>query len=408
MGLGLKKNKWTALFLSNFLGVFNDNLLKNSVIFVAVTWALPRWMTQSQLISLVSASLVLPYLILSPVGGRLAVLHSKKKIFRFFKLLEIPIMLFASLSFYFQWVFPAVLSVLIMGTQSCLYSPSKYSLIRDIGGEEGAAFGSGMFETMAFLGILIGTIVASVVSDHYSFILVSSLFLFLALAGYMVTRQIRATEQPEATDDKAHLNPLRFLVDSFRFAAGHKHVNSAVFGASAFWLIGGMLQMNIVIHTKHIYHTENTQTGLVMAVAAIGIATGCWTAGKISGKRAKKGLILIGSITMAAMFLLLATVRTGFPVYAVLVGIAAFAGGFVQVPSLAIIQQSDLGRKIGDVFAYLNLVTFILVLFGTLIFSLTTYFSSENSMVVFGVLSFLCFVVFIYFLFVSPDFRKDL
>ena len=56
------RSKWTALFLSNFLGVFNDNFLKNCIIFVAVNWALPRWMTQSQLISMVSALLVIPYL----------------------------------------------------------------------------------------------------------------------------------------------------------------------------------------------------------------------------------------------------------------------------------------------------------------------------------------------------------
>jgi predicted MFS family arabinose efflux permease len=67
-----------------------------------------------------------------------------------------------------------------------------------------------------------------------------------------------------------------------------------VFGASAFWLIGGMLQMNLVIHCKHIYHTQNATTGMVMACAAIGIALGCWAVGKISGKEVKKGLILIG------------------------------------------------------------------------------------------------------------------
>ena len=55
-----------------------------------------------------------------------------------------------------------------------------------------------------------------------------------------------------------------------------------------------MLQMNLVIHTKNIYHASNTTTGLIMAVAAIGIALGCWVAGKISGNEAKKGLILIG------------------------------------------------------------------------------------------------------------------
>src|SRR5665647_1369786 len=162
------RSKWTALFVSNFLGIFNDNLLKNSIIFITVTWTIPNWLTQSQLISIVSASLIVPYLFLSPLGGRFAVIYSKKKVFIFFKLLEFPIMFIACVAFYYQWVMLAVFSVLLMGIQSCLYSPSKYSLIRDIGGVEGVSFGSGIFEMMAFLGILTGTVIASVVSDHYS------------------------------------------------------------------------------------------------------------------------------------------------------------------------------------------------------------------------------------------------
>ena len=49
---------WTALFSSNFLGVFNDNLLKNGIIFFAIEWSLPPWMTDSQLITLASAALI--------------------------------------------------------------------------------------------------------------------------------------------------------------------------------------------------------------------------------------------------------------------------------------------------------------------------------------------------------------
>lgn len=147
----IRMKKWTSLLVANFLGVFNDNFLKNAIIFVAIGWSLPNWLTQSQLIAIVSASLVVPYLILSPLGGKLAVHYSKLKVFRFFKLMEFPIMAIACVAFLFEWVMVAVLAVLLMGIQSCLYSPAKYGLIRDIGGVEGSAFGSGMFETMAFL-----------------------------------------------------------------------------------------------------------------------------------------------------------------------------------------------------------------------------------------------------------------
>ena len=123
--------KWRELFVTNFLGVFNDNFLKNSIIFISVTWSLPTWLSQSQLISLVASCLVVPYLIFSPIGGSLAVKYSKLKVLRLLKLIEVPVMLLACVAFYKQWVLLAVLSVFALGTQSCLYSPSKYSLIRE-------------------------------------------------------------------------------------------------------------------------------------------------------------------------------------------------------------------------------------------------------------------------------------
>ena len=402
------KSKWTPLFLSNFLGVYTDNLLKNSVIFISVTWMLPTWLNQSQLISIVSASLIIPYLFLSPIGGRLAVKHSKKKVFRFFKLLELPVMLAACIAFYFHWGLLAVFTVLLIGILSCLYSPSKYSLIRDIGGEEGVSFGSGVFETMAFLGVLIGTITASVISDIQNKWLIFALFIGLALLGYFVTSVINVDEQPEESEDIGHLNPIRFLFDAYRFASQYSLVNSAVLGAASFWLIGGMLQMNLVIHTKHVYGASNTTTGVVMAIAAVGIALGTWASGKISGKEVRKGLILIGIIGMTVFFLTLTFLKLNFNFYCAAVFIVAFLGGIFQVPNLSIIQQARLGRKLGDMIAYLNLVTFIFVLIGTFLFWLTTYMTTENSFAVFGVIAIVCVLVTIYFIRKSPVFYQDI
>jgi len=403
----LFRNKWTPLFLSNFLGVFNDNFLKNCIIFIAVTWSLPGWLIQSQLISLVSAALIVPYLFLSPLAGRLAVIYSKKKVFRICKLLEIPVLVVACAAFYFQWVMLAIVTVLVMGILSCLYSPSKYSLIRDIGGTEGVSFGSGVFEAMAFLGILIGTVTASVVSDHYNQWYAFGLILGLAVLGYLVTRSIQAEELPENREDVSTINPVKFIISSYKFARQHENVNSAVFGASAFWLIGGMLQMNLLVHTEHFYHASNSVTGMIMAFAAIGIAFGTWAAGKISGKEVKRGLILIGILGMSLLFAILTFIQLNFWLYAICVFAAAFMGGLFQIPCLSMLQNANLGRKLGDMIGYLNLVTFLFVLIGTLLFSITTHFTSENTFAVFGVLFFICLLVSLYFFRKSPDFLNE-
>lgn len=394
------QNKWTPLFLSNFLGVYNDNFLKNCIIFMAITWSLPSWLTSSQLISVVSACLVLPYLVLSPLGGRLAVQYSKIAVFRIFKLLELPIMMLACLAFYYHWVSLAIFAVLLMGIQSCLYSPSKYSLIRDIGGEEGVSFGSGVFEMMAFLGILIGTVSAAFIANGNNDTLIYPIFLGIALLGYIVTRQIKAKELPLQSSNSTSLNPISFLFCSFRFARQHKDVNLAIFGASAFWLIGGMLQMNLFIHTKNIYQASNFTTGLVMASAAIGIALGSWMAGKSMGNKVNSSFIYLGLMGMMLSLFLIISLPLTLEIFSCCIFLFAFWGGFFQIPCLAMIQLSDVGRKMGDVIAYLNLTTFIFILVGTLLFSILTYLTSENSYVIFTTLLIICSIVLLVFMFI--------
>ncbi len=384
--------KWISLLAANFLGVFNDNFLKNAIIFVAIGWNLPSWLSQSQLIALVSASLVVPYLILSPLGGKLAVHYSKLKVFRVLKFIEFPIMAIACIAFLYEWVMVAMLAVLLMGIQSCLYSPAKYGLIRDIGGVEGSAFGSGMFETMAFLGILTGTVLASWLSDVYQVWVFVAVFMLLAAAGYLVSLYIKADEPLPDRESSLTVNlfPWRFLRDSYQLAKSFKQVNAAVFGVSAFWLIGALLQMNIVIHAGKFYQVSNTATGLVMAFAAIGIALGTWLSGVLTSKVKGKSLMLWGLTGMLVNLLIIVFLQINFQLFLVLIFLTACFGGLFQVPNLTVIQQADAGRKLGQLLAYMNLVIFIFVLLASVLFSITMLITNDNSFVVFGLIAGIC------------------
>lgn len=316
-------------------------------------------------------------------------------------------MLLACVAFYYQWVIVAVLSVFALGTQSCLYSPSKYSLIRDIGGEEGASYGSGMFETMAFMGILLGTFVASVVSDRYSLGLFGLIALGVAVLGYYSSKTIRAVELPEEQSQSSIVNPIIFVMANYRYARNYRLVNSAVFGSSAFWLIANMVQMNIIIHCKGHYQTSNSMTGVVMACAAVGIAIGTGITGNVMGEKVNKGLILPALAGMIAALLVVVFIPLSFPAFVGMVVVFAFMAGMFQVPCMAMMQQADLGRKRGDTVAYLNMMNFVFILLGTAVFSLTTALTDENSFTVFGVMIFLCLLIAAYFLFRYPDFRKE-
>lgn len=380
--------RWFKLFLLNFVGVLNDNFMKHCIIFVSVGWVMPGWMTQSQLIAAVSAALVLPYLLLSPYSGEIAERFEKQKIVRLMKMLELPIVALAGIGFWIESVWVVLLAVLLMGVQSCLYSPAKYGLIRDVEGEKGVAFGSGMFEMMAFLGILIGTVLAAYLSDHYVWWIVTVVMLGFAIIGYYLSKilGIVETQYIEVKTEKQSRNPIKFLIQSYKFASQHKGLNKAIYGASLLWLLGGMLQMNVVLHCTKTLGMTNTASSLILAMAAIGIAIGCSVTGKLIDNRSKKSFIIVGLLgIILALNILLSFNPQGWGL-GVLIFVVAFCGGMFQVPCLAIVQSADVGEKLGSMLAYLNLLTFIFVLFGTALFSIVTALTSENSIAVFFVM----------------------
>ena len=386
----MKNRNWTFLFSANFFGILNDNYLKNCVVFIGITWALPSWLNLSQLTTLVAAGLVLPFLIFSPLSGKIAVKYSKQAVFRWCKIAEFPIVVLACIAFWKQWIIVSIITVFIMGIQACLYSPSKYGLIRDIGGEEGISFGSGMFETVAFLAILIGTVVAAYMADHSSVFFVCVLLFVFAAGGYFSAKSIKVKELPVEQNKNSSINPIRFLKQSYLFAKQDPKINIGVFGVSMFWLIGGMLQMNLVIHCKQTLNISTTTTGVIMAIAAIGIAAGCILAGKLSNKNRNMRMIFFGLTGMMILLFLIILLNPGVYLFAVFIFFMALMGGLFEVPCLTLIQQANIGRKLGDMLAYMNFVTFLFVLIGALIFSGVTFLSNENSIAVFAAILVLC------------------
>ena len=390
--------KWFKLFLLNFVGVLNDNFMKHCIIFVSVGWVMPEWMTQSQLISAVSAALVLPYLLLSPYSGKIAERFQKLNIVRMMKLLELPIVVLAGVGFWIESVWIVLFAVLLMGTQSCLYSPAKYGLIRDVEGEKGVAFGSGMFEMMAFLGILIGTVLAAYLSDHYAWWIVTVIMIVLAIIGFILSKVLdivetqyfaSSQEQNSEAQNQASLhvlNPIRFLIDSYKFASQYKGLNRAIYGASLLWLLGGLLQMNVVLHCTRTLGMSNTASSIILSMAAVGIAIGCSVAGKLIENRNKQNFIIGGLIGVALALIIVLIFKPERWALGVLIFLIAVSGGMFQVPCLAIVQSANIGRKLGSVLAYLNLLTFIFVLIGTVIFSIITVLTDQNSYAVFIVM----------------------
>ena len=379
------KSRWSSLFITQFFGVFNDNFLKNCIIFISVFWLAKE--EQNMVIPVASALLVVPFVLFSPLAGKLAQQYPKQKIFEWAKLAEIPIMVIAVVGFYMQSMTVVMVSLLFMGLQSALYAPSKFGLIRDVGGMDGLSFGVGTMELLTFLGVLVGQLVAGIVSDSPTIInvAVSMVLLSFAVGGWLSCRTIKAIEDPPEEVIKDSVNPVLFLVQAVRWSRTVKGLNTTILGLGGFWLVAALIQMNIYHHGPAVYQFTNTQTAMVMGLVAVGIGLGCWIAGVLSSHKVELGMVPIGGLGLSVIMTIFALVPLGPGAFIILLFFAAFFSGFYKVPLSAWIQERVKGRKLGQTLAFNQMMGFLFILLASGIFGYVI--KNFSSFIVFGVIA---------------------
>ena len=363
------KPQWTALFVLNFFGVFNDNVIKYFIVFFSIHWVAQE--SQQQLIGLSSAMLVIPFFLFSPLAGRWAVIYSKKRILQFCKLAELPIVCVAIVGLYLEVTGWLLAAVFLIGTQSALMSPSKYGLIRDIGKQERISWGTGSLEMLSFLAILGGCAGAAFLAENYHREAFSLQLLLFALIGWIAAKKLHAEEEPKGDRSETTSNPLTFIKKSFHTARKIEGVHFSIIGLCFFWFSVALVQLNLIQYCDYVLKTGTLQKGLVMIAAAIGIAVGCWLAGMLSFRSFNLRLILIGGILITLFLLWFGLVQLEQTLFFVAISLMAVFYGFFKVPLNALLQRQAKGRCLGDMLAYNNMISFAGIAVASLFFGET-------------------------------------
>src|ERR1044071_5472119 len=93
----LSKRRFLPLFVTQFLGAFNDNLYKSAMV-ILVTYAVYNDATKEASFNAIAGGLfILPFFLFSALAGQLADSMDKARIVRFVKSAEIVIMIFGAI-----------------------------------------------------------------------------------------------------------------------------------------------------------------------------------------------------------------------------------------------------------------------------------------------------------------------
>ncbi|MBR4172704.1 MAG: MFS transporter [Kiritimatiellae bacterium] len=363
------KRSFFPLFLTNFFGVLNDNFLKTLAGFIVIGW-IPDERIQSVAMGCTAGALVLPYIFFSPLADALLLRHSKRQIVRIAKWAELPIMLVAVIGFLCHSVAIVIFSVLLMGVQSSLYSPAKYALVRDIGGMSRVSTGMGGMDGLSFLGVLLGTVLAAFVVDRApAWMQYACLWLF-AFAGLAFSYTIRAKE--EIPTERRSVNPFVFLKSVHSIVSRYRGLHAVIYTLSIFWWTGSMLQIGLLIYGKQVLQLDSFHTGLMLALAAVGIVAGNLAAGAIADKHFLIGGTLLSGGISSALLLVLYFCPLSLTAFHVVLVLLAFLLGVFKLPLDAEVQKRVAGPTLNCVLAYLNQVSFLFILAASIVFSLVS------------------------------------
>lgn len=358
----LGSRRYVGLFWAQFLGAFNDNLFKNALVILVAYQGVSLWgLGSEQLVALSGGIFILPFVLFSATAGQLADRYRKSSLVRWTKLGEIGIMAIAAAGFLGGGIGLLFVVLFLLGCQSTLFGPVKYSILPQLLHEDELVGGNAVIETGTFLAILLGTIAGGVViaegAAGRSVIAVA--VIAVAAAGYTSSRFVPRTEAENPSLPIA-ANPLRPLRETYAVTRRTRSVFLSVLGVSWFWFFGAAILALLPIYTKTVLHTDEHVITLFLALFCTGIAIGSLLCERLSDHKVELGLVPLGSIGMSvfAFDLFLAGVPTaGGAAPAALLGprdflaeagswrivadltlLAAFSGLFI-VPLNTFIQQ---------------------------------------------------------------------
>ncbi len=371
------QRRFMPFFVTQGLGAFNDNIFKNALAAMLVFQSSQIvGLNTNQLVNLSAMLFILPFFLFSALFGQFADKFEKSMQIRRIKLLEVGIMLLATLGFWLNSL-PLLLTVLFfLGLQSTIFGPIKYGILPQILKRSELVGGNALVEMGTFVAILAGTIAGPLlvgidVSWPYW---VAAAALLMAVMGYLFSRRIPTAD---AADPQLVINwnLYRETIRNLKFINESRTVLNSVLGISWFWFFGATFLVQIPSYSQNVLGGDENLMSTLLGLFIVGISAGSLLCERLSGRQVEIGLVPFGAIglTVFGVDLYLAspdpaaigaaTVTAGefisskenWRIMADLVLIGIF-GGFYTVPLYALVQQRAQPAHRSRVIAGLNIL----------------------------------------------------
>ncbi len=289
--------RFLPLFKTQFLGAFNDNMLKNAlVMLLTYRIASQAGYNVPVLVTIAGSMLIVPSLFLSATAGELADKFDKGKLTRIIKMVEIAIMVAATTGFLAQSVPILFFALFCMGVHSTFFGPIKLALLPQHLREGELLPGNAYIEAGTFLAILLGTLVGGLlILLPFGGIVVSLALIAVSITGYVTSRKIPPAPAPDPTLT-VNWNIARETWRIVDYARHDRNVFLCILAISWFWLVGATFLAEVAPFAKNFLHAEARVVTLLLTMFSIGIGVG-----SLLSNRLLRGRIQLTYVPIAAL-----------------------------------------------------------------------------------------------------------
>ena len=365
----LGTRRFAPLFVVQWCGAFNDNLLKQAIILQIVFGA--AHLDGGMWAAVAMALFIAPFFVVSPVAGVLADTHDKAQLTRLLKLAEIAIASVAGWALMQDnvWLWLGVL--FFMGVQSAFFGAIKYSILPEYLAKKELLSGNALVEAGTFIAILAGTLLAGILfvyTDGVTDIMI--VLMTIAVLGYGASVVMPATPR-RASVSLWSWSPLR---QTLFFVMQKRALLFCILAISLFFLTASVVVTQLPHFVQTVMGGDEAVSNVLFALFAVGIAVGSllirWLLrGEIAVRYAPYGLFFMSLfLADAAMVNFTSPIvaygntmtvadMLAFPYLRIAVDLflLAVAAGFYVVPCYALLQLHSTDDQRARVIALSNM-----------------------------------------------------
>ncbi|MGE3992118.1 acyl-[ACP]--phospholipid O-acyltransferase [Pseudorhodoplanes sp.] len=397
--------RFAPLFWCQFFSAFNDNFLKNAIVFLILF----HMGSQGEaLITLAGAVFIAPYFFLSALGGQVADRFDKAVVAQRLKLVEIGVAAIAVIGFVVHAGEdpgqPPVASLTILfvalfgfGVIGSLFGPIKYGILPDHLERRELPAGNALVEGATFIAILLGTIVGGIAAKGGgSPAAFSVLVMVFALLCWVSALLIPRTGEG-APNLIINWNIASSTWELIRDLRSDERLWWGALVTSWFWLAGVVVLSLLPPAVKNIVGGDEYAVTAFLAVFSIAVAVGSGLAAFLASGRIILLPTLLGAVFLAAFALFMGWSLYGAPPPAQLMGpfevfgtsrginvaIAltglAIGGGLFIVPAFAAVQAWAGADRRARVVAAVNILNALFMTVATLVVAMLQGFAGATT-----------------------------